>query len=103
MVNRGNSAVKLKFSTLKILFYITLVLTTVALIFVDMGWSEYSILQSRSIDEHAFHRSLLNIHNGLTNLDIKQAFSFGFYSYGYSWFLMNSLFSFPFHQRLKFL
>ena len=96
MVNRGDSGVKLKYSALKVLFYIILFLTTAALIFVDIAWSEYSILQSRSIDEHAFHRSLLNIHNGLTNLDIKQAFSFGFYSYGYSWFLMNSLFSFPF-------
>lgn len=96
MVNRGKSVAMKKPHVLKILFFVMLFFLTAALIFVDIGWSEYSILQSRSIDEYAFHRSLLNIHDGFTNLDIRQVFSFGFYSYGFSWFLLNYLFSFPF-------
>lgn len=63
---------------LKILFFVIILLLTAALIFVDIGWSESSILQARSIDEYAFHRSLLNINDGFTNLDIRQVFSFPF-------------------------
>ena len=67
-----------------------------ALVFVDIGWAEYSILQAKSIDEFAFHKSLLNIYDGITRMDMRTTFSYGFFSYGFTWFLLNVAASFPF-------
>jgi len=49
-----------------------------------------------SIDEYAFHGSLINMYDGLTTLDIKKLFSFGFYSYGFGFFFVNLLAAAPF-------
>jgi hypothetical protein len=86
----------IKKDIMKGVYFLILFCLIVALIFVDVGWAEYSILQAKSIDEFAFHRSLLNIYDGLTNMDIRTTFSFGFFSYGFTWFLLNSILSFPF-------
>lgn len=49
-----------------------------------------------SIDEYAFHGSLLNMYDGLTTFDIKKLFSFWFYSYGFGFFFLNTLAVTPF-------
>lgn len=49
-----------------------------------------------SIDEYAFHQSLLNMYDGLTNFSIVKLFSFNFYSYGFIFFIINTLAAFPF-------
>lgn len=78
-------------------FFLLIVFTMgAALIFVDIGWAEYSILQAKSIDEFAFHKSLLNIYDGITRMDMRATFSFGFFSYGFTWFLLNVVASLPF-------
>ena len=53
-------------------------------------------LSNYSIDEYAFHGSLLNMYEGLITLDIKKLFSFDFYSYGFCFFFLNLLAVIPF-------
>jgi hypothetical protein len=48
------------------------------------------------IDEYAFHNSLINMYEGVIELDLKKFFSFSFYSYGFDFFLINLIFTFPF-------
>lgn len=60
------------------------------------GWIEFDILQAKSIDEYAFHGSLLRMHEGILNLDLRGIFDFSFYTYGFPFFALNEIVSFPF-------
>jgi len=53
-------------------------------------------LSLHSLDEYAFHGSLVNMYDGLTSFDIKKIFSFYFYSYGFGFFFLNLLSVIPF-------
>ena len=64
-------------------------------IWLDIYWTDISILQMKSIDEYAFHGILLKMHDGLVSLDIKKIFSFNFFSYGFSFFALNEIAAFP--------
>ena len=65
------------------------------IIWMDFSWSELSILEMKSIDEYAFHGSLLRVYEGLVSFDIKKIFSHGFYSYGSSFFILNGIAASP--------
>ncbi len=65
------------------------------IIWIDFSWSELSILEMKSIDEYAFHGSLLRVYEGLVSFDIKKIFSHGFYSYGSSFFILNGIAASP--------
>jgi len=65
------------------------------MIWIDFSWSELSILEMKSIDEYAFHGSLLRVYEGLVSFDIKKIFSHGFYSYGSSFFILNGIAASP--------
>jgi hypothetical protein len=74
-----------------------LILTVFAMfVWIDIGWSNISILQMKSIDEHAFHGSLIRMYKGVVENDIRGIFSYGFYSYGFIFFLVNLIVSFKF-------
>jgi len=47
-------------------------------------------------DEYVFHRSLINMFEGVIELNLKKLFSFHLYSYGFIFFLINLIFTFPF-------
>lgn len=66
------------------------------LIWYSYGWIEFDILKIRSIDEYAFHGSLLRMHEGILNLDLRGIFDFSFYTYGFPFFALNEMVSFPF-------
>ena len=42
------------------------------MIWIDFSWSKLSILEMKSIDEYAFHGSLLRVYEGLVSFDIKK-------------------------------
>ena len=65
------------------------------IIWIDFSWSELSILEMKSIDEYAFHGSLLRVYEGLVSFDIKKLFSHGFYSYGSAFFILNGIAASP--------
>ena len=65
------------------------------MIWIDFSWSKLSILEMKSIDEYAFHGSLLRVYEGLISFDLKKIFSHGFYSYGSTFFILNGLAAFP--------
>ncbi|SVE53016.1 uncharacterized protein METZ01_LOCUS505870, partial [marine metagenome] len=65
------------------------------MIWMDLSWSKLSILEMKSIDEYAFHGSLLRVYEGLISFDVKKIFSHGFYSYGSTFFIINGLAAFP--------
>ena len=65
------------------------------MIWFDFSWSELSILEMKSIDEYAFHGSLLRVYEGLVSFDIKKLFSHGFYSYGSAFFILNGIAASP--------
>ncbi len=65
------------------------------MIWIDFSWSKLSILEMKSIDEYAFHGSLLRVYEGLISFDLKKIFSHGFYSYGSTFFILNGLSAFP--------
>jgi 4-amino-4-deoxy-L-arabinose transferase-like glycosyltransferase len=71
------------------------------IIFLLLAYTNYrhlniGFLSLYSIDEYAFHGSLLTMYDGLISLDIKKLFSFGFYSYGFGFFFLNLLATAPF-------
>lgn len=68
----------------------------VALAYINYRFLNIGFLSIHSIDEYAFHGSLLNMYDGLITLDIKKLFSFGFYSYGFGFFFLNLLATAPF-------
>jgi len=65
------------------------------MIWINLSWSKLSILEMKSIDEYAFHGSLLRVYEGLISFDVKKMFSHGFYSYGSIFFIINVLATFP--------
>ena len=65
------------------------------MIWMDLSWSKLSILEMKSIDEYAFHGSLIRVYEGLISFDVKKIFSHGFYSYGSTFFIINVLAAFP--------
>jgi len=75
---------------------ILLTLVFVVLAYINYRHLNIGFLSLYSIDEYAFHGSLINMYNGLTTLDIKKLFSFGFYSYGFGFFFLNLLATVPF-------
>ena len=44
------------------------------MIWMDLSWSKLSILEMKSIDEYAFHGSLLRVYEGLISFDVKKIF-----------------------------
>ena len=75
--------------------------TITTAIFIILAYINYrhlniGFLSLYSIDEYAFHGSLLNMYDGLVSFDIKKLFSFGFYSYGFGFFFLNLLAVAPF-------
>ena len=75
-----------------------LLLTIVFIILAFINYRHLNIgfLSLVSIDEYAFHHSLINMFEGVIELDIKKLFSFFLYSYGFIFFLINLIFTFPF-------
>ena len=65
------------------------------MIWINFSWSQLSILEMKSIDEYAFHGSLLRFYEGLITFDLKKIFSTGFYSYGSVFFILNGMAAFP--------
>lgn len=80
----------------KIIPYLFLAIIFILLVWINIAWSNLSILQIKSIDEYAFHNSLLRMHEGVLNFELKKFFSFGFFSYGFIFFLTNLVAVFPF-------
>ncbi|KAB7892659.1 ArnT family glycosyltransferase [Poseidonibacter ostreae] len=72
------------------------VIVLIALVYLNYRHLNIGFLSLYSIDEYAFHGSLLNMYDGLVSLDIKKLFSFGFYSYGFGFFFLNLLATVPF-------
>lgn len=68
----------------------------IVLFFLDYHYLNIGFLQLHSIDEYAFHGSLLNMYHGFIGLNLSLFFRFGFYSYGFLYFLINFIFSSPF-------
>lgn len=75
-----------------------IVLFLVFLVFLCINYRHLNLgfLSIYSIDEYAFHGSLLAMYEGLVSLDIRKLFSFGFYSYGFGFFALNLLVTAPF-------
>ena len=77
---------------------ITSIIVVVFLVLAYLNYRHLDIgfLSNYSIDEYAFHGSLLKMYKGLTTLDIKQLFAYSFYSYGFGFFFLNLLAVAPF-------
>ena len=75
-----------------------IVLFLVFLVFLCINYRHLNLgfLSIYSIDEYAFHGSLLTMYEGLVSLDIRKLFSFGFYSYRFGFFALNLLVTAPF-------
>jgi hypothetical protein len=75
-----------------------LILVTVFAVFVYVNYRHLNIgfLSLVEIDEYAFHHSLINMFEGVIELNLKKIFSFYLYSYGFIFFLINLIFTFPF-------
>ena len=73
----------------------------IAIIFVILAYVNYrhlniGFLSLVELDEYAFHHSLINMFEGVMDLDLKKLFSYYLYSYGFIFFLINLIFTFPF-------
>jgi len=75
-----------------------LILGIVFVIFAFVNFRHLNIgfLSLVEIDEYAFHHSLMNMFEGVIELNLKKIFSFYLYSYGFIFFLINLIFTFPF-------
>ena len=75
-----------------------IILATVFAVFVYINYRHLNIgfLSLVELDEYAFQHSLINMFEGVIELNLKKIFSFGFYSYGFIFFLINLIFTFPF-------
>lgn len=75
-----------------------LILIIVFAVFAYVNYRHLNIgfLSLVEIDEYAFHHSLINMFEGVIELNIKKLFSFYLYSYGFLFFLINLIFTFPF-------
>jgi len=76
--------------------YILLLLVFGVLVWYSYGWIEFDILQAKSLDEYAFHGSLLRMHAGILNLSLRGIFDFSQYLYGFPFFMLNEIVTFPF-------
>lgn len=76
--------------------YIILFLIFGALVLFNFRFLNIHMLSIYSIDEYAYHGSLINMYDGLINFDLRKFFSFGFYSYGFIFFLFNLILTAPF-------
>ena len=90
MIKIINNNVKLKIPLL-IIF-----VAFVVAMWIDFAWTDISILQIKGIDEYAFHGSLLTMYKGIMSFDIRGVFSYGFYSYGSIYWILNVIIAFPF-------
>jgi hypothetical protein len=77
---------------MKYLFYTVFLI----LAYINYRYLNIGFLSTYSVDEYAFHGSLLNMYHGVMDLNIKELFSFKFYSYGFIFFLINLIGTFPF-------
>jgi len=77
---------------------VKLILIIVFAVFAYVNYRHLNIgfLSLVEIDEYAFHHSLLNMFEGVIELNLKKLFSFYLYSYGFIFFLINLIFTFPF-------
>ena len=75
---------------------IILTLVFLALAYINYRHLNIGFLSLYSIDEYAFHGSLVYMYDGLTSLDIKKLFYFRFYSYGFGFFFINLIATAPF-------
>ncbi len=75
-----------------------LILIIVFAVFAYVNYRHLNIgfLSLVEIDEYAFHHSLINMFEGVVELNLKKLFSFYLYSYGFIFFLINLIFTFPF-------
>jgi hypothetical protein len=75
-----------------------IILATVFAVFAYINFRHLNIgfLSLVELDEYAFQHSLINMFEGVIELNLKKIFSFGFYSYGFIFFLINLIFTFPF-------
>lgn len=78
--------------------HIIIILFLVSLFFfyIDCHFLDIGFLPLHSIDEYAFHGSLLNIYSGIIGFSPSLMFRTGFYSYGFLYFFINFIFSLPF-------
>lgn len=67
-----------------------------ALASVNAHYLKLGFLSLHSIDEYAFHGSLLNMYDGLLERNIQKFFAFNFYNYGFGFFCINFLATLPF-------
>jgi 4-amino-4-deoxy-L-arabinose transferase-like glycosyltransferase len=77
---------------------VKLILIIVFAVFAYVNYRHLNIgfLSLVEIDEYAFHHSLLNMFEGVIELNLKKLFSFYLYSYGFIFFLINLIFTFLF-------
>jgi len=75
-----------------------IIVTAVFLVLAYINYRHLNIgfLSLYSIDEYAFHGSLVTMYDGLISFDIRKLFSFSFYSYGFGFFFLNLLATAPF-------
>lgn len=71
------------------------------LLVINYRYLNLGFLSLYSIDEYFFHGSLLNMRDGLIMIDLKKFFSYGFYSYGFLFWLLNFFFGFAFFDYRK--
>jgi len=76
--------------------YAYLVIIFIFLGWYSYGWIDFDVLQTKSLDEYAFHGSLLRMHDGILNLDLRGIFDFSQYTYGFPFFIINEIVAFPF-------
>lgn len=74
---------------------VTLILVLATLIYVDAQYTNIGFLPLHSIDEHVFHGSLESMYGGVVDFMPSKLFSYGFYQYGFIYFLLNLLICLP--------
>ena len=75
-----------------------LLITIVFFILAYVNYRHLNIgfLSLVEIDEYAFHHSLINMFEGVIELDVIKLFSYFLYSYGFIFFFINLIFTLPF-------
>lgn len=63
---------------------------------IGINHLDIGFLSLHSIDEYAFHGSLLKMYDGLREGSIQKFFTFGLYNYGFGFFLINLISTLPF-------
>jgi|GEM_PF-2790342 len=93
MANKIKNLFYLTFSKKYLLGFWLLILSV--LVFIDSKFTNLGFLQLHSIDEFVFQGSLLHMYQGLTTFKLSSLFGFGFYQYGFGYFLLNLLITLP--------